>query len=136
MHLRHQGGAQEFVVDAGKFGSEVDQWFDTGMVVDPSLRLCVNAEGQIDLWPQGPGQYMAAPKGFNTTGKGGNFLAGALVGRVGENGKSFLIGERYEGSPSEEGKLYLHIVPSPWNNASTGNFRVRVHADNIALTAR
>ena len=26
------------------------------------------------------------------------------------------------------GKLYLHIVPSPWNNASTGSYRVRISA--------
>jgi hypothetical protein len=136
LHLRHQGGSLELMVDAAKFGSEVEQWFDTGVVVDPSLRLCVCGEGQIDLWPQGPGQYMASPKGFNTTGKGGNFMAGALVGRIGEHGKAFMIGDRYEGTPAEEGKLYLHIVPSPWNNASTGNFRVRVQAENLALSAR
>lgn len=136
LHLRHQGGSLELIVDASKHGSEVDQWLDTGVVVDPSQRLTVSGEGQIDLWPQGPGQYLATPRGFNTTGKGGNFLAGALVGRVGETGKTFLIGERFEGTPGEEGKFYLHIVPSPWNNASTGNFRVRIHAENVALTAR
>jgi hypothetical protein len=136
LHLRHHGNNGELIVDAAKHGSDVDQWLDTGVVVDPSLRMCVTGEGQIDLWPQGPGQYMASPKGFNTTGKGGNFMAGALVGRIGEQGKTFLIGERYEGTPGEEGKLYLHIVPSPWNNASTGNFRVRIAAENIALTAR
>ena len=30
------------------------------------------------------------------------------------------------GSVGEEGKLYFHIVPSPWNNASSGSYRVRV----------
>jgi hypothetical protein len=136
LHLRHQGGRVDMTVDAAKYGSDVEQWLDTGVVVDPTLRLSVNGEGQIDLWPQGPGQYMATPKGFNTTGKGGSFMAGALVGRIGEQGKVFLVGERYEGTPAEEGKLYLHIVPSPWNNASTGNFRVRIAAENLALTAR
>lgn len=136
LHLRHQGGNLELMVDAAKYGSDVDQWLDTGIIVDNSLRLCVCGEGQIDLWPQGPGQYMATPKGFNTTGKGGNFMAGALIGRIGEHGKSFVVGERYEGTPGEEGKLFLHIVPSPWNNASTGTFRVRVQAENLALSAR
>ena len=73
---------------------------------------------------------------FAEAGKGSSFMAGCLVGRVGDAGKAFLIGERYDGTPSEEGKLYLQIVPSPWNNASTGSYRVRVTTDHVALTAR
>jgi len=129
MHMRQHGGKHELTVDAGKHGSALDQWCDTGITVDASQRLVVTGDGQIDLWPQGPGQYMAAPKGYNTAGKGGQFLAGALVGKVGENGKTFLIGERYEGNITEEGKLYLLIIPSPWNNASVGSYRVRIQTD-------
>jgi len=136
MHLRQQGGKQEIVVDAGKYGSALDQWMDTGITVDAAQRLAITSEGQVDLWPQGPGQYLAVPKGYNTAGKGGQFLAGALVGRIGENGKTFLIGERYDGTISDEGKLYLQIVPSPWNNASTGSYRVRVQADHAAFSSR
>lgn len=136
MHLRQQGGKQELVVDAGKYGSSLDQWYDTGVTLDAAQRLVVNSDGQVDLWPQGPGQYLAAPKGYNTAGKGGQFMAGALVGRIGENGKAFFIGERYEGTASEEGRLYLLIVPSPWNNASAGNYRVRIQTDLAALGSR
>jgi len=135
VHMRQHGGKQEMVVDAAKHGSGLDQWLDTGLTVDAAQRLVVSAEGNVDLWPQGPGQYMAAPKGYNTAGKGGQFLAGALVGRIGENGKAFLIGERYEGNTTEEGKLYLLIVPSPWNNASSGQYRVRIQTETAALSA-
>lgn len=131
IHFRGQRGESEIALDAGKFGSSLEQWFDTGIVVDPQLRLTVSAEGNVDLWPQTPGQYIAQPRGFNTPGKGGAFLAGALVARVGESGRVFLVGERYEGSATEEGKLYLQIIPSPWNNASTGSFRVRVSTDHV-----
>ena len=96
----------------------------------------VACDGQIDLWPQGPGQYMTTPKGYTTAGKGSTYMAGALVGRVGENGRIFLIGERYDGAPSDEGRLFLQIVPSPWNNASTGSYHVRINTDHVALTAR
>lgn len=113
MHIRQNGGKQELVVDAGKHGSASDQWCDTGVTVDANQRVVIFSEGQVDLWPQGPGQYLAVPKGYNTAGKGGQFLAGALIGKIGENGKAFLIGDRYEGSANEEGKLYLQIVPSP-----------------------
>lgn len=136
LHMRHNGSKQELIVDATKHGSSLDQWLDTGISADAQQRLIITGEGQVDLWPQGPGQYMATPKGYNTAGKGGQFMAGALVGRVGENGKAFLIGERYEGNVAEEGKLYLQIVPSPWNNASTGNYRVRVQTDNIVIGSR
>ncbi|MSQ96152.1 MAG: hypothetical protein EXR98_16585 [Gemmataceae bacterium] len=136
MHMKHHGGKQDLVVDAAKYGSALDQWCDAGVVVDAGQRLVVTGEGQVDLWPQGPGQYMAAPKGYNTAGKGGQFMAGALIGRIGENGKAFFIGERFDGSIAEEGRLYLQIIPSPWNNASTGQFRVRVQTDYAALGGR
>ncbi len=116
----------ELTIDAAKHGSAPDQWLDTGINLDADVRLLINADGQVDLWPQGSGQYMATPKGYTTAGKGSTFLAGALVGRVGDHGKQFLIGERYDGAPGEEGRFYVHIVPSPWNNASTGSYRARI----------
>lgn len=133
IHFRGQRGESEFVLDAGKFGSSLDQWFDTGIMLDSQLRLSITAEGNVDLWPQTPGQYIAQPRGFNTPGKGGSFLAGALVAKVGETGRVFLVGERYEQNATEEGKLYLQMIPSPWNNSSTGSFRVRISTDNIGM---
>jgi hypothetical protein len=133
MHMRQQGGKMELMVDAAKHGSTLDQWCDTGMTVDAGQRIVLSSEGNVDLWPQGPGQYLAAPRGYNTAGKGGQFMAGALIAKVGENGKAFFVGERYEGTAPEEGRLYLMIVPSPWNNASTGNFRVRIETQHVAL---
>jgi hypothetical protein len=79
---------------------------------------------------------MAAPKGYNTAGKGGQFMAGALVGRIGDNGKAFFIGDRYDAAVTEEGKLFLLIIPSPWNNASTGQYRVRIQTDHVAMGQR
>jgi hypothetical protein len=136
LFLRNQNGAGEFVLDAAKHGSALDQWFDTGIAVDATLRLHVTSEGSIDLWPQGAGQYVASPKGYNTAGKGGAFMAGTLIGKIGENGKAFLIGERYDANATEEGRLFLLITPSPWNNASAGAYRVRVQTDHVALSGR
>lgn len=136
LHQRGQTGDLELVVDAGQYGSNTDQWMDTNLRIDPNLRLTIRGEGQVDLWPQGPGQYMATPKGYSTAGKGGTYMAGTLLGRVGEAGKVFVVGEFYEGAPANEGKLYLHIVPSPWNNASSGSYKVRVRTDYVALSAR
>lgn len=126
LHVRRQDSKLNLVVDAAKHGSALDQWRDTNIMVDTGQRLAITSDGQVDIWPQGPGQYMTTPKGYNTAGKGGQFMAGALVGKIGETGKVFLIGERHDGTASEEGKLYLQIIPSPWNNASTGQFRVNI----------
>jgi hypothetical protein len=54
---------------------------------------------------------------------------GALVGRVGKNGKVFLIGDSYRGKPGEAGTLYLSIVPSAWGNASQGEYTVTITRD-------
>jgi hypothetical protein len=136
LHLRGGNDDAEVVVDAAKHGSAPDQWLDSGTTVDPNLRLSVRCEGQVDLWPQGPGQYMTTAKGYTTAGKGGVHMAGTLLGRVGVNGKVFVIGDSYDGVPTQEGKLFLHIVPSPWNNASTGTYRVRIRTDYVALSSR
>jgi hypothetical protein len=136
LHLRQQCNTGEHYVDAGKYGCEPNQWLDTGVTVDSSMRLVLVVNGQVDLWPQTPGQYVAGAKGYNAVGKGGPFMAGSLIGRIGENGKAFLIGERFETSVGDEGKLFLHIVPSPWNSPSVGGFNVRIHTDPVALTAK
>ena len=88
-------------------GGDLDKWCDTGAVVDAGQRVKIEADGQVDLWPQGAGQYLAAPKGYNTAGKGGHFMAGALVGRIGEKGKAFYVGEHYDATAVEEGRLQL-----------------------------
>jgi hypothetical protein len=133
LNIRGAGGDYIVTVDAAKYGSQSEKWMDSGMTVDGNLRLSIRSEGQVDLWPQGPGQYMAGPKGYTTAGKGGTYMAGALLGRVGPAGKIFVIGETFEGTPEQEGQLYLHIVPSPWNNDSTGAYRVRIRTDYVAL---
>jgi hypothetical protein len=54
---------------------------------------------------------------------------GTLLGRIGETGKVFVVGKQFDGVATEEGKLYLRIVASPWGNASTGIYDVRVSTE-------
>jgi hypothetical protein len=136
LSVRGASGELLVTVDAAKYGSQSDKWMEAGMTVDPNLRIIIKSEGQVDLWPQGPGQYLASPKGYTTAGKGGTHMAGTLLGRIGDSGKVFVIGDSYEGIPEREGKLLLHIVASPWNNDSTGSYRVRIRTDYIALSGR
>lgn len=142
-HLRslRNGAAVLVAVDAAQYGSAAGQWLDTGVSVENNATVLVVASGTIDIYPQAPGQYLSTPKGYTnnvltpgtkvvpTAANMRNF-AGALFGRVGETGETFYIGERFDGAPGREGKLYLHIAPSPWNNASTGTYQVRITPRN------
>jgi hypothetical protein len=128
-------------VDASQYGSTHGQWLDTGVQVETGATLIVVASGTIDIYPQAPGQYLSTPKGYgnNVLAAGAKVVptqanlrtySGSLFGRVGDASEAFYIGDRYEGAPGREGKLYLHIVPSPWNNASTGTYQVKIAARN------
>ncbi len=137
-------GDVEVTVDAARYGSGHSQWMDANFLVDPQLDLLITATGQVDLWPQGPGQYMAGPSGMPGAGRpqpgavaaGGVIISpGMLVGRIGEDGAPFVIGDRYAGRPARVGKLYLHIGPSPWNNASAGNYRVKITTGHNLIDA-
>src|SRR5262249_35956838 len=125
----------EIVVDAAKH-TQPNGWLDTGITVQNFSTLAIVASGEVDLRPSTPGQLMCGPRGYGRNAgdgpgvaAGGLFPAGgkkkggaafsrispgSLVGRIGENGEMFLIGDRFEGSLGE-GKLYLQIMSSPYD---------------------
>src|SRR5262249_15606201 len=102
-----------------------NQWMETAITLERGAPLKVTASGQVDLWPAEPGQYMTTAKGYGNA-RPPAFSAGSLVGKVGENGTPFLIGDRYDGKAAATGKLYRHVIPSQWGNASTGTYEVKV----------
>jgi hypothetical protein len=140
--LRAIGGAAaaEVSVDAALYARVNNpQWLETSVEVTADQRLEVTATGQIDMWPQTPGQYMSGPAGLpgyaaglRALGPGGVQLAGGaaapgqLLGRVGPSGAAFVIGEKFAGKAPASGRLYLRIGQSPWGNDSTGSYRVKV----------
>lgn len=116
----------EFTIDAGlTFNAAGGRWLDTGVTLTAGNRFTVTAEGQVDLWPQGPGQYMTTPKGYTTAGKGSSYMAGTLIGKIGD-GAAFVVGDRCDAKAAAEGRLWLQIVRSPWENASSGSYAVKV----------
>lgn len=141
------GADMDVAVDAAKYANG-NQWLDTGYVMDGKSTVLVTAKGLVDQWPQQPGQYMCGPAGNNNGGiifapgggggmpnpgmkirVGGNanrMYGGMLIGKIGEDGEPFLIGDRYEIKSDSEGKLFLQIGPSPWNCASTGTYYVKI----------
>ncbi len=117
--------ASEITIDAAKHGSPGSPWFDTGL--DVAGTVVITASGMVDLWPASAGQYTTGPKGYQNAGTVGGtpYHAGTLLGRIGEQGKVFVVGERFEGTPGE-GRLFLSIAPSVWNNQVAGEYKVKV----------
>ncbi len=136
------GGQKKIVIDAATYAAQgAPRWLATGFRVQANAALHVSATGQVDQWPQQPGQYVCGPDG-NAAGamqggamiiKGrvirrgaGGMTGGELIGRIGENGTPFVIGSRFGKSVKSSGQLYLRIAPSPWNCPSSGEYRVTV----------
>ncbi len=124
-NIRVAGGQARLIIDAGRHGSPGKEWHAAPVVLSDRRNITIIASGNVDLWPMGPGQYICTPKGFSTTGQGGIHMAGSLIGKYGEAGEQFVIGERYTGV-TKTGRLYLWIVPSPWNNNSSGSYEVNI----------
>lgn len=102
-----------------------EEWFNTNFLVLNGSTIVVTASGLIDLHPASGGQYTASPKGYNSPGKGGRFNAGALIGKIGNDGE-FFIGEAFTATSSKTGTLYLRIVDNPWTNQSLGRYSIEV----------
>jgi hypothetical protein len=138
-------------VDAARYGV-AGQWLETDFQTRGSSSFVITARGTVDLMPlQAPGQNVVGPNGLQgaRVGFGGGAAAGGgvafvgkkgrgamfagvilpqshggmLFGKIGETGDIFPIGDHYEGSPENSGKLYLHIGPSPWGQ-SAGSYQV------------
>jgi len=140
------------VVDAARYGGQQEAWLDTGVEIRAGVGLQIAASGRVDLQPQNAGQLVVTPDGLPMarTARGGAAALGpgaggpggfggraarmmgdvqspgALLGRIGDQGRVFLIGSRYEGAASEEGKLFLRIAPSPYSAESSGTYEVRM----------
>jgi hypothetical protein len=145
--LRAMGGGSldmELSIDSGKYANQ-GQWLDTGYQCDGRTAISITATGMIDVWPQQGGQFMCGPAGFQQSRNGnnpggmikggrkiGNVLngqihCGMLIGKIGEDGEFFMIGDRFDALPETEGKLYLHIGPSQWNVQCIGSFEVKIN---------
>ena len=134
----------DLTVDAATYAN-AGQWLETGYQLDGKSTVLVTAKGLVDQWPQQPGRYMCGPGGnFQGGGfPGGQMImpggkvqikaglnnqiyGGLLIGRIGEDGEPFIIGDRHEIKAETVGKLYLQIGPSPWNCATTGSYEVKI----------
>ena len=125
----------QFNMDAAQFAS-ANRWMETTIEIERRDQIRVTASGQIDLYPDDgeAGTYLSSPKGANMEefigrrGRGkGDFKPGTLVGRFGSQGKPFVIGERYSAISYETGRLYLRIIPSPFDETCSGHYKVTIN---------
>jgi hypothetical protein len=129
--LRRAGeaGEKEIVLDLAKYGVPQVVWLNTGVEVTRDMALEIRAYGESDLYPIGAERmaYRTNPNGSRMWGVSRDQKTpGMLLGRIGERGKEFEIGEKYEGTPGAEGKLYLRVGGSPWHNVPAGEYRVKI----------
>lgn len=147
------GGGGEITVDSARYAKlNWSAWLDTGIDANSETGLEVTATGQIDQWPQEPGRYLSGPAGTGAPAPNapqaiqqgrmingrqmvgpngmpaGMLTAGSLVGKVGESGMPFLIGDSYKQPRAPgTGRLFVTIAPSQWNNENClGEYKVRV----------
>lgn len=118
------GGDTELTFEA-RFASHTE-WMETEVEITAEDAIEIKAAGQMLLRPGQPGQgYDSTPNG-NTNYRDGMYNPGQLLGRVGKTGKTFIVGEKYKGTPGEAGRLYLRAHPSPWGNQIQGTYNVKV----------
>jgi hypothetical protein len=123
----------EFLVDATKYCNS-RQWMETSVMHEGGNALKIEASGEVDLLPGNGPEFISGPQGnFNIGGRFGprnQWVPGQLLGKIGEGGTPFVVGERYNGSPGQNGKLYLQIVPGnfggPGGGGAQGSYKVKV----------
>jgi hypothetical protein len=114
-------------IDASRYTGGTGKWLDTGIELSGET-LTVNVTGDIDLHPV-PGEkgtHLTNADGARPGGRPTHFPSGALIGRLGPNGKEFVIGTKYEAVPPGEGALMLRIESSPWRIAPSGSYSVHI----------
>ena len=144
------GRENNVVVDAGRYGGVQEAWMDTSIEIRPGMSLSITASGTIDLMPNQPGNAVATPDGFGQRGPNGQVIFnngvaqaagkagrggrpqqqfGTLMGKIGDRGRPFVVGSKYQGNAAEDGKLYLRILPGPYNMDSSGTYEVQVSSE-------
>jgi hypothetical protein len=129
--IRVLGGQAEVEVnvDAAKYTSNRN-WMDTGVLLSLDDEVTVTASGQVDLMINGGGNMVTGPAGSHQWGNGpggGGHPPGALLGKIGDSGTVFVVGESYKTTCKKEGRLYLQIAPGPWGgNMVGGSYKVNI----------
>jgi hypothetical protein len=103
----------------------------TGIRITRGDQIQFRADGQVFMTPWG-GQQVSTPDGSPVFGwyVQNEIAGGALMGRIGEDGKPFLIGSRRKIAADRAGMLYLAFAMQDGfadnNQQFPGEYRVRI----------
>jgi hypothetical protein len=128
------GSDVNVAVDASKYGSRTT-WLETDFEVTLGTRLDITATGEINLdaLNQLNNNFTRGvrPDGIRQLVSGESYLPGQLLGRIGTDGPTFVVGSRYSAHPEREGKLFLRIVTIIHANnvRAEGSYQVRIAAE-------
>lgn len=113
-------------------------WTPTGVTVREGQTVTFNTTGEIKL---GPEETDTATAAGSTAGRYAaraplpRSLAGALIGKIGENGKPFGIGNQTSVPMPASGQLFLGINDDELNN-NQGEFRVEIKTTGSPVRRR
>lgn len=101
--------------DQEVFDLPVGSWYKCKITHE---KLYITASGTIEFWPSGPGLYLSTPNGLQSVfGRDFNQLkAGSVIGKIGEFGIPFVIGEKLKFDNTAKVPLYLQIVEPGWRD--------------------
>jgi hypothetical protein len=103
------------------------KWLDTGVFVETDMDLILRRSGQIEVVEKLDAQVPIPPAAVSPSKYYSNVPArGSLLGKIGDKGDAFIIGERLEAKAAEEGRLFLAVVPHELKVA--GKYQVDVRA--------
>ncbi|HZN56590.1 MAG TPA: hypothetical protein VFD71_00845 [Planctomycetota bacterium] len=102
-----------------------NKWVDTKLAFASGEQVRITAQGQINMEQFG---QATGPEGTtNVSGQFESFPGGALVGRIGDKGKPFLIGSDYDGAANGAGSLFLGVALK--NGQVSGGYQVEVEKE-------
>lgn len=103
-------------------------WVFSGFTVERGDTLVVNVEGAVQLSEDNGDSATAAGSERGRRANGAPMpreLAGALIARIGTNGRPFAVGDQIQIIAPASGELYLG-VNDDFLNDNRGRFRVRI----------
>jgi len=106
--------------------NQLTTWVDTNFDLQKGEVFTVTATGGIHFpsW----GNQTFSPDGNRNMGMVNNMPMGALVGRIGPQGATLLIGSNFRGQAKASGRLYLCMMihPNIRNQQNSGLYTVQV----------
>ncbi len=139
--LRAAVGEIFVALDSSKYGRRTS-WMETEFEVSHDLRIEITATGEINMDPNNQLNAPQAtrnirPDGTNQLGSGEPpYLCGMILGKIGVDGPTFVVGSRHTMVPTREGKLYLRVVTLEMSNniRAEGSYQVRITAEPAPLS--